>query len=254
MANTDAWELGSGLREDAVMTIDSAYFGTTADYMDGKVTLLTLVGHDENSDTMTEKLSVGGGWVSSDGGKTITHPTKSRVDKNSMYGHWITFCKEIPELFATLVSRGNPNIAAIWDTLILHLRATEIKFGKSLDSRERLMPVEFLGIADHGTPTVAMRVPSLVQQPPQQIPNEQLQFASVSTTMSPAEAIAAARAARTTTPTSPLLAQLTQLAQVSDNHTDFVTKAFQIDEVLSDEDLAMQVADANLLYAQVKGK
>lgn len=254
----DQWKLDSGIREDAVMTIVAAYFGTTANYMDGNVTLLVLVGYDENGDEMTEKLSVGADWQTSDGGKTIVHPTKTRVNKNSIYGHWLQSCMEIPELIKTLINRGDPKEAAIWSDLILHLKAKEISFGGSktgVESRSRLMPIEYLGISSDAKPqTMQVKAPALVQQAPVQ---QSLTSAiAPATVMSPADVVAqarAVRAAQATTPSNPLVARLQDLARNSASHDDFISAAFGIDEVLADDELAAQCADANGIYAQVRG-
>lgn len=247
MPNTnDPWKLDSGLRDDAVFTIVSAYFGTTAQYQDGTVTLLTLVGYDENGTEMTEKLSVGGDWITNDGGKTIVHPTKTRIVKNSIYGHWLQKCIDIPELYATLQQRGEPRHADIWNTLIIHVTQQEISFGKKLEPISRLLPLEYLGVAD----------PSGDQSSPQPSPvvptYQSLTPGLSSATMSPADAIAAARAARGTASVDPRMAALRVMALSSSSHEEFMAQAFATDDVLADDDMATQVADPNGIYAQAK--
>lgn len=53
------FELDSGLREDMVISIASAYFAPDAAYMDGKQLMLWLIGTDENDEAVDVRMSVG---------------------------------------------------------------------------------------------------------------------------------------------------------------------------------------------------
>src|SRR5271156_4194171 len=148
----DAWVMDSGLREDMVLTVHSSYFAPHADYQDGKVLMLWLLGVDENDDPAEVRLSVGADWQTDDG-NVITHPTKKsqHINKNSIYGHWIGYAFQIPELARLLIERTGDlgaRDARGWMDLILHLQNKTIEFGPKVPAQERLMPTEFFGLHD----------------------------------------------------------------------------------------------------------
>ena len=242
MTNTqipDEWQLDSGLREDMVMSIHSAYFAPHADYQDGHVLMLWLLGTDENEDPVEVRMSVGADWETSDG-NTIQHPTKKKqiINKNSIYGHWISHCFDIPELSKTLIERGQklgagPRDARIWIDLILHLELRELVFGRNIAAQERLMPTEYLGMVDDAPIQAAAQVPTT---PP---------------AVSPADLVAQARAAHAApavTNGSPLYSRAIQLAKTSPNFEAFVTAALGDAEILQDEELAVQCADEAIIW------
>lgn len=240
---SDEFKLDSGLRESMDLTIHMAYFSTSADYQGGNVFLLFLTGEDEDGEPVEIRMSVGGDWTSSDGGKTISHPTKKHINRNTIYGHWLTHALDIPELRNILISRGGPTIAAIWDNLRIHLDLTEIKFGRTLDPQERLMPTSFLGeytesAASAPTP-LTTPTPSTTVTP---------------TTPSPADRIAEAKAkaAAASNGTSTLYDEMVELAKASSSYSDFVSAALARDDVLADEELAVQVADEGGIWATAK--
>lgn len=279
--NDDLWELDSGLRE-GVMTVVSASFSFTAGYNNGNTMLLTLIGYDEAGEEMSAKYSCGGDWDTPDGGRTITHPSKSKINKNSAYGHFLDYAMKLPELLALLKQRGTPRTAAIWHTLILDLENVEFSYGKNktgeqIPSSVRLMPVAFKGVASGNGPAPApaqnipqmQTVPQVVQpiaSVPATIVQQPLTPLSVPANVSPADAVAAARAAQvqpqpvqspvvatpavSVTPVgSPLFMKAWQLALTADSHAAFMTKAFQDAEILADDELATQVADPNGPFA-----
>lgn len=262
MTLSDNWKLDSGIREQVTsFTIHMAYFSTTANYQEGNVIRLYLIGLDEDGEPFTYKMTVGADWSSSDGGKTISHPTKTRINRNSTYGHWLNSSMTIPPLVEELSKRdsGNgPLSADIWVGLVLKLGSIQVQFGKpSTDNPPRtyLVPVEFLGLADENSQNgVVTAVQSANMQSEQTAP--------VSAT-SAAERVAAARAAQSAKsaplvqtqqlPQSPILQQLLALAANSPNHEAFVNEALVMDEVLADEELALAVATPNGIYKQAKG-
>ena len=234
MSYEDAYKLDSGLRESMDLTILNPYFAHNADYQGGKPILLYLNGHDEAGEPVEMFMSVGADWVTADGGKTITHPTKSRVNRNTVYGHWLSHAVEIPELRDILFDRGAPTSADVWLNLVLHLDLTEIKFGKNLDPQERLMPTAFLGYAEDGTsPLTTVPAPLTV------VP-------TTTSTTSPADIVAAARATQNG---SPLYGQMVELAKSSADFPTFLTAALGNPEVLADDNLAQQVADQGQIWA-----
>ncbi len=247
MSNTelpDAWQLDSGLREDMVLSIHSAYFAPHAEYMEGKQLMLWLIGTDEAEDPVDVRLSVGADWETGDGGNTISHPTKRKqhINKNSIYGKWLAFCFEIPDLAKTLIERGQalgsgPTDARIWIDLILHLQNKTLTYGRNIPDQERLMPVEFMGLV--------MDTP-VVQAAPAPAP-----VASAPATADPMALVRAAQAAAAQpamTNGSPLYARAIQLAKSSPDFNTFVTNALADPEILADEELAIQCADQAILW------
>lgn len=243
----DVWQLDSGLREDMVIQIHSAYFAPHADYQDGKVLLLWLLGVDENDEPVEIRNSVGGDWQTDDG-NVIVHPTKRKqhINKNSIYGHWISHCFEIPELAKVLIDRAQtgigPTDARIWLDLVLHLQIREIKFGRNIDPQERLMPTEYLGLVqDLPTSTPA--------------PAPQVEAPSAAPAIDPQAAIAAARAAKqqgaAVTNGSPLYMRAVELAKAAADFPTFLAQALADDDILADDELAERCADESQIWASV---
>jgi hypothetical protein len=256
----EAWQLDSGLREDMVLTIHSCYFAPHAEYQEGKQLMIWLIGTDENDEPAETRMSVGADWQSADGGVTITHPTKRKqhINKNSIYGHFISYCFEIPELAKTLVSRGAPTDSRIWMGLILHLQNREITFGKNIDPQERLMPTEFMGLyTDQAPATVS---PMAAQPAPAAAPAPTVSSAPVITmeaqqaAMSPQELVAQAKARAqqeaAVTNGSPLYMRAVELAKSLPDYATFMTAALNDAEILSDEELAERCADPQGIWAE----
>lgn len=256
----DIWKLDSGLREAATVTVVNPYFGYTASYQDGKVLRFNLGCIDEETEPLTIKMSVGSDWSSPDGGKTITHATKSRIMNSSIYGRFIQYALELDDLAKELLSRGmsGPLSAEIWLNVRMRLEAKEFQFGKpgpDNPPRSYLMPVEFLGVdtgsgqtvpasGSVGGGDVATTQPAAPQQTvqPVQSPNA-----------NPADRIAAARAAaaaKSNSTDSPLISRLRELAKSSPSHEEFMNRAFEIDAVLADDDLANRVATPSGIYTE----
>lgn len=258
----EGWQLSSGLRDDIHFTIVSAYFAPTAGYQDGKVTLLHLIGYDEQEEPFTLKMSCGSDWTSSDGGETITHPKAKHINKNSIYGRWIQAAAEIPELIHILASRGDATAASVWVGLVIHCQMREVKFGRGIDAIERLMPVGFTGTssgtvaaATGQSPTAPANVaPSNVPT----APSEPAQVSAPAATTAPAgtaaDRVAAARAkARASqVPDNPMIAKLHELARGANSHDEFMNKAFEIDDVLADDNLAEMVATPTGIYKDAR--
>ncbi len=135
----EAWELDSGLRDDMVLSIHGAYFAPHAEYQEGKQLMIWLLGTDENDEPAELRMSIGSDWQTPDGGNTITHPTKKKqhINKSCIYGHWISYCFEIPDLAKTLIERGGPTDARIWVGLIIHLQAKTLVWGGDIKQQKR---------------------------------------------------------------------------------------------------------------------
>jgi hypothetical protein len=191
---------------------------------------LYLNGFDEKEEPVEMYLSLGADWVTADGGKTITHPTKTRINKSSTYGHWLTHAAEIPELASLLYHRGPPTQADVWTNLVLHLELREIKFGRNIDPSERLMPVAFLGEYSDSPLTTPATSPTLKP--------------------SPADIVAQAKAkAASANGGSPLYDEMISLAKASSNFPAFLAAALANPDVLADDELAQQVADEGGIWA-----
>lgn len=247
----DAWKLDSGLRSDMVISIHAAYFSFHADYQSGQQLLLFLIGTDENEEAVEIRMSVGADWQTSDGGTTIVHPTKKqqRINGSTIYGHFISFCLQIPELAQVLMERGAPTNASIWVGLVIHLTEQEIKFGRNIEPQQRLMPVEFFGLIPDTAPATVAPVPTApVAAPP-------AAAAPVAAAPDPMAAIAAAKAAKAAaaapSPESPLRAEMVALAQAQPDFATFLGLALADDRVLADDNLAVECADESQLWASV---
>jgi hypothetical protein len=247
----ESWQLDSGLREDMVISIHSAYFAPHADYQDGKVLMLWLIGTDENEEPVEVRMSVGADWQTDDG-NVITHPTKRKqhINKNSIYGHWIGFCFEITDLAKVLVSRGDPTDARIWNDLILHLQLKEISFGRNLDPQERLMPTEYFGLVTDSVPATP---PPAQPTPPPAPPAQPAPAAQQAPALSPQEIVAQARANKmqdaAVTNGSPLYLRAVEMAKEAPDFATFVGQAFDDADILADDDLAERCADQSQVWA-----
>lgn len=244
MTYADAWQLDSGLREAMDLEIHLAYFGTSADYQGGRVYLLFLTGSDENGEPAELRMSVGGDWTSPDGGKTIVHPKKTRINKNSIYGHFISSAVALEDvvdgklLRDIMFDRGTPLEADIWVGVKMHLDLQEISFGKNVDPQERLLPTRFLGLSTESAPLAQTPAPVAPQQP------APAPATVTGAALSPQELVAQAKASAAVTQNgSALYQEMIQLAKASNSHADFMAAAFARADVLADEELAMQVAD-----------
>ncbi len=246
----EAWELDSGLRDDMVLSIHGAYFAPHAEYQEGKQLMIWLLGTDENDEPAELRMSIGSDWQTPDGGNTITHPTKKKqhINKSCIYGHWISYCFEIPDLAKTLIERGGPTDARIWVGLIIHLQAKTLVWGGDIKDQERLMPTEFFGLTTEAAPATVpptaapappvATAPPAAAAPPAQ-PTDQV--------FDPKAALAAARAAAVAPVVaeqnaSPLFQKAVQLAAGSADFATFLGLAFADNEILTDDDLAERCA------------
>lgn len=253
----EAWELDSGLRDDMVLSIHGAYFAPHAEYQEGKQLMLWLLGTDENNEPAELRMSIGSDWQTPDGGNTITHPTKKKqhINKSSIYGHWISYCFEIPELAKTLIERGGPTDARIWVGLVIHLQLKTLVWGGDIRDQDRLMPVEYFGLTPEagGTtvPPTAAPAPPVAQTPPaapaQAAPPAQAQPPQQDQVFDPQAALAAARAAASAPVVaeqnaSPLFQRAVQMAAGSADFATFLGLAFADADILADDELAERCA------------
>src|SRR6516162_4240568 len=143
------FELDSGLREDMVLSIHSSYFAPNADYMDGRILLLYLIGTDESENPVEIRMSLGGADWQTDDGTTVSNPArkKQHIMKTSIYGWWLAYAFEVPELAKVLVERANSlgeygsRDSRIWLDLILQLENRTLHWGGNIADQDKLMPV-----------------------------------------------------------------------------------------------------------------
>jgi len=252
----EAWELDSGLRDDMTFSIHSGYFAPHAEYQEGKQLMLWLLGTDENNEPAEIRMSIGSDWQTPDGGNTIVHPTKRKqhINKSCIFGHWIEYAFELPDLKRELISRGAPIDARIWIGLILQLNLRTLHWGGDIRDQDRLMPTALVGLtnaagepilAPTATPappvaTAPVSAPAPAAPPAQAAPPDQV--------FDPQAALAAARAAQATSAPSvqngsPLFQKAVTLAASAPDFATFLGQAFQDAEILADDELAEQCAN-----------
>lgn len=247
----EQWELDSGLRDDMVLQIHGAYFAPHAEYQEGKQLMIWLLGVDENNEPAELRMSIGSDWQTPDGGNTIIHPTKRKqhINKSSIFGHFIAYCFDIPDLARELIARGGPTDARIWVGLIIHLQLKTLKWGGDIRDQDRLMPTEYMGLISNSPaatlpvsqptppPTAPVSAPATAA-PPASAPTDQV--------FDPQAALAAARAAQATpTPESngsPLFAKAVEMAKSAPDFASFLGLAFADADILSDDELAERCA------------
>lgn len=156
-ANTDLFEVSTGLADDFDAMVVEARFACDAGYNQGQSMLchVTLLSPDPEVGEQKVMYSTGNGWTSPDGGKTIIHE-RNRVTFNqtSNYGKLI---KRLVELGMKdlLNSRG---IAPFDSGMLLGAKlhwkreeAEKLNFGDGRADdgkvRTRLLPTAFLGYA-----------------------------------------------------------------------------------------------------------
>ncbi len=251
--------LGSGYRDDLIFTIDVAYFTHDAAYKDGKPVLLKLTGHDEEGETYEKLYNVGEQWDTFDGGRTLRPVGKAKsVNKQSMYGHFMTSAYNCGPIPAAILDTRDPLVAETWVGLTFHLKEVEIKFGKGLDPVTQLMPIEYFpdDASTHGSKNVQQQFPvspASVPVSPASVPVFEDRPASVPQTPVPASTavdldarrasiLAAAQGVGPGPGPSPLVAQLSAMAKASPDPTTFLNSALALDALLLDDALVTAVS------------
>lgn len=157
----DTWNLEQGLDDDFDWYITNAAFVKDPDYK-ADVFVLRMDGYSPDPDVSTTKIlwSLGEGWVSYDGGRTVTHEQgRKTFVATSIMGRLLRRVRQIaeqesPQLAQILASRKATD-ASIWVGLGFHFRREEMKFGRGFREGEEpthLMPVRFLGVFQVGQP------------------------------------------------------------------------------------------------------
>lgn len=153
-----AWETESGLVDDVDGWIANGHFGKKAEYA-AKVAM-TEGGTDESAGLMglfdlvdetgeviaSQGYSIGSGWTVSEDGFTITHPKRSNVVKNTVYGQLMDKVRSENGLNLDLDIFGIPTDARSWNGMGFHWNmaghATLVKG----EEKSGLMPTQWLGV------------------------------------------------------------------------------------------------------------
>ncbi len=227
----EEWDLPvGGLLDDVDVTIQCCSFRPDAGYNDGKSLLAVMdMTREDTSEVVQQMYSIGGDWVSADGGVTIqsTKSARARPSRNSNYGRFCEACKVIPELFEVMSDRGPTTDGRIWDGIRVHLRAFEhnYTFRGEARSTTHVLPTDYLG--SNSAPIQATLPATLPLAP----------SAPSAPGMDPA-----------------LYARLSVLAKSSGDHTQFLAIATGIPEVMADDQLVQSLMDSGPagFYLQAK--
>lgn len=225
-----AWALESGLPNDVDGWMKSCRFGTKDEYKqavtaagpdegEGVAGLMFIADlYDENGELIgSQGYSVGSGWIPSDDGRSMHHPTRKNVVSSSRYGQLQS--RVMKDLGIDMNQYGVPIEAASWDNLGFHWLLEEHETIRGKEPKVGLMPVMFLGKkAEGGTTAPAKEAPGKAE---------------------PAEII-----------------RLKALAEVSPDIKTFQRAALKIEAVATNDELMAQVLDdsANGFYEQNKPK
>lgn len=156
MADTkafDPWELSSGLPDDFNGVVQDAFFGTDADYNDGKTLILKLEVLSDDPEigeagVTTLMFPCGAGWETKNGGKECAREDGKQKRFNAGSGVGL-LVKHSVEAGAgdILRQKGNPMAAAIWIGMNFHWKRKEFSFKNGGETQEysRTLPDAYLG-------------------------------------------------------------------------------------------------------------
>jgi len=185
-----AWDLESGLPNDVDAWMKNCRFGTKDEYKQAVVASGTGEGegvaglmfiadlYDENGEMIgSQGWSVGSGWIPSDDGRSVHHPTRKNVVDSSRYGQLQK--RVMKDLGVDMNEHGVPTKAPSWDGLGFHWLIEEHVTIEGKEPKRGLMPAMFLGkkavgeapVADKGAPgkaepDVIMKLKSLAEVSP----------------------------------------------------------------------------------------
>jgi len=239
----DPWELESGLPNDIDAYMWNCRFGVKDQYLQA----VTVVGGEEDrgvaglmfiADFYNEKgeslgtdqpvsqgWSVGSGWIPSEDGKTIHHPSRLNVVDNTRYGQ--LQARAIKVLGVDMRKYGVPTVASAWDGMGFHWMMEEHTTIKGKEPKRGLMPVIFLG-----------------RKPVSEAPVKAAAGMGTAGTMVKVEAPSA------------IIDKLKDLASISPDIKTFQKLALKEEAVTKNDELMASVLDGGAagFYAQNKGK
>lgn len=213
----DGFELDEGsIFDDFTGTLVDAYFGTDARIDNGQTLLLiTTFESPELDKPNVVMFSCGKGWKQEDNGARAVREdgAKKNFTKNSSIGLFIQNALKVGAGPAMKKNGGSQFNAASYIGLKLHMKATEIDYGKEIGKKKKLVPVEFLGV------------------------DGELAAGGASGGATNAKPATSTKAADD----SPLMEAVKSIAAEAASHEEFMEKAFAIPGVEDDTKLAAAV-------------
>lgn len=212
-----AWDLESGLPNDVDGWMKNCRFGTKDEYKqavvatgaeegEGVAGLMFIADlYSEDGEMIgSQGWSVGSGWIPSDDGASVHHPTRKNVVDSSRYGQLQR--RVIKDLGVNMNEHGVPTEAPSWNGLGFHWMLEEHPTIEGREPKRGLMPVMFLGKKAAGeAPAVAKEAPGKAE--------------------------------------SEVVTKLKSLAEVSPDGKTFQKAALRLEAVTKNDDLMAQVLD-----------
>lgn len=224
-----AWDLESGLPNDVDAWMKNCRFGTKDEYKqavvatspgegEGVAGLMFIVDLYSGEGEMigSQGWSVGSGWIPSEDGLSMHHPTRKNVVDSSRYGQ--LQLRVMKELGVDMNQYGTPTVASSWDGLGFHWMLEEHPTVRGKEPKTGLMPSISLGKkAVTGAPPAAPAAPGKAG--------------------------------------SDVMTKLVALAEVSPDAKFFQRAALKIEAVTKNDDLMASVLDEGPegFYAKNKG-
>lgn len=269
-SDTDLFDVSTGLADDFDAMVVDVKFACDASYNVGQSMLchLALLSNDPDVGEQKLMLSVGTGWNSPDGGKTVIHERgKLTFNQTSNYGRLIKRLNDLgmkdllkSRAFAPFDSQMLTGAKFHWK----REEAEKLNFGDRADDgkvRTRLLPSAFLGFGSEEEINKALAgyvdfdtTPSAVS--PAAGGNKNTP-ATPATPATPVASAAPASGAGAGGPLSgvdsAIVTQLTAIAQNVDSAEEFTKMAIGISGLKENRDLFMKVINpASGLWAQLK--
>lgn len=152
----DDWETISGLIDKQNAYMVGCRFGYRDEYtkviaqavggqQSGEGLLfLTDWADEEGNVVASQGYSVGGGWILSEDGLAISHPTRSYLVKTSVYGQFID--QVVKKLKIDMKPYGSPMRADTWERLGFYVEQLEHKTLEAGKTKSAAMPMKFIGV------------------------------------------------------------------------------------------------------------
>ena len=227
------WGVSSGLVDKFTATIDAAKFVTDVNYRDGEVPMIqwTLVNIDNDEgvqiDEMTEKWSVGNGWMVVDNGAGVEREDGNKAKKfhkRTKYGMVITAVMKMDgDALKVLAERGSPTEAAVWEGMRFDFERQEVNGGPEIGTYEVIVPVKFHGV--EGDKKAAKK---------------------------PAAKKTAGNGSGDTAAKIRLEVALKKLAKDATDYDEFLAQALELDGVTDNDELLAKVTDEDGLFAEAR--
>jgi len=143
---SEDWVTETGLINDVDAWFQNCKFGFKEEYgavagVDTPMFIAEFV-NEEGEVVASQGYSVGSGWILSEDGQSISHPTRKNVVGSSVYGQLIN--RVVKELKVDMSKYGKPTEAKSWNGLGFHIMQEEHKTLGG-ETRTAPLPTEFLG-------------------------------------------------------------------------------------------------------------